>query len=109
MQEALPHNITITCVCPGAVITPIYDTATVRGFKPEVKAKFSESLLHSGELPEKTAKATVKAASRNQFLLITTPFANLMYYIRLCFAFAWYPLMKVAAGKWENYFKQYRQ
>jgi NAD(P)-dependent dehydrogenase (short-subunit alcohol dehydrogenase family) len=108
MQEALPRNIIVTCVCPGAVITPIYDTAIVKGFKPGVKDKFSESLLHTGELPEKTAKAIVKASSHNQFLLVTTPFANLMYFIRLCFAFAWFPLMKIVAKRWETYFKQYR-
>ncbi len=108
MQEALPRNITVTCVCPGAVITPIYDTATAKGFRREVKDKFSKMLLSTGEQPEATAKAIVKASSRNQFLLITTPFANVMYFIRLCFAFAWFPLMKVVAKRWETYFKQYR-
>ncbi len=109
MLEALPHNIIVTCVCPGAVITPIFDAVSIRGFRPEVKDKFNKSLLQTGELPEKTAKAIVKASSHKQFLLITTPFANVLTFFRSSLPFVWFPVIKMLAKKWDIYFKQYRQ
>ncbi|MGD0855677.1 MAG: SDR family oxidoreductase [Dehalococcoidia bacterium] len=108
MQEALPRNIFVTCVCPGAVSTPIYAQAAVRGFRPEVKGQYSEHLLKLAETPEKTARAIVKAASRKQFLLITTFTGNLGYYFKCFFPYLWWPLLRHRAWGWDKYFSPYK-
>ncbi|MBU1669940.1 MAG: SDR family oxidoreductase [Actinobacteria bacterium] len=75
------QGIGISCICPGAVRTPIYETGPIRGFKPEMRS-LSRLLLRFGEEPEDTARAIVRAVRRNRFLVITTPLYRFDWFMR---------------------------
>jgi len=108
MMEASVHGIGVTCVCPGGVKTPIYDTAVFRGFNEGAREELKKLLLASGEEPEDTARALVKAVKQNRFLVVTTPVAKGAYFLKRHLSFVWYPFMRMVARLVAKHFGRYR-
>lgn len=84
MLEASIHGIGVTCICPGAVKTPAYDSGPIKGFKPGIR-KFKNLFFFIAEEPESTARSIVKAVKKNKFLVVTTPFMRISHFLRRYF------------------------
>lgn len=108
MLEASVHGIDVTCICPGGVKTPIYDDSPFKGFNQEAREKVKKLMLASAEEPEDTARAIVDAVQDNRYLVVTTPVARAVYFIRRHFSFAWFPLMRAVARRFVDSFEKYR-
>ncbi len=80
MYEAVTKNIGVSCICPGGVKTPIYQTARLKGFKKEFIEEMTRHMLARAQEPEDTAQAIIKAVKRNEFLVVTTLTAKLVFF-----------------------------
>lgn len=108
MLEGSLHGINVTCICPGGVKTPIYDTSPFKGFAEEARKKAKSLLLASAEEPEDTARAIVNAVTSNKYLVVTTSLAKSAYFLRRHFSKVWFPLMRKVAHKFAKDFDRYR-
>ncbi|MGD0274760.1 MAG: SDR family NAD(P)-dependent oxidoreductase [Syntrophales bacterium] len=108
MLEGSLHGINVTCVCPGGVKTPIYDTSPFKGFTEEARKKAKSMLLASAEEPEDTARAIVNAVTSNKYLVVTTSLAKSAYFLRRHFSLGWFPLMRKVARRFARDFDKYR-
>ena len=108
MLEAHLHGVNVTCVCPGGVKTPIYDSSPFKGFSEEARKKAKSMLLASAEEPEDTARTIVNAVARNKFLIVTTPLAKFAYFLRKHCSPIWFPLMRKVAHRFAGHFDRYR-
>ena len=108
MLEALLHGIHVTCICPGGVKTPIYDTALFNGFDEDARKKVKNMLLASAEEPEDTARAIVNAVKKKRFLVVTTSVAKTAYFLRRHFPVVWFPLMRAVARRFAKDFDKYK-
>ena len=79
LVECSLHDIGVSCVCPGVVRTPIYETGEIRGFRPEMRDK-ARYMIRAGEEPEDTARTIVRCVKKNRFLVVTTPLARCAYF-----------------------------
>jgi NAD(P)-dependent dehydrogenase (short-subunit alcohol dehydrogenase family) len=95
LYEAMFHGIGVTCVCPGAVDTPIFDSTPVKGLPREVIAEAERLYGPFKEAPEDTASAIVKAVENDKFLLVTTPLMKIAYFVRRHFPWLWFMAMKL--------------
>lgn len=108
MLEAGAHGIGVTCVCPGVVKTPIYETSPVKGFTEEAAEKLL-MVLAVGEEAEDTARSIVKAVKKNRFLVITTRHMKAMVFFKRYFPFIWFPLNKSISRLLVRYLERYRR
>jgi NAD(P)-dependent dehydrogenase (short-subunit alcohol dehydrogenase family) len=95
LYEAMLNNIDVSCVCPGAVKTPIFDATPVKGFKPELEKEIVRYLMPLAEEPEDTARALVDAVKRNRFLVVTTWSMKVAYFLRRHFPRTWFASMRL--------------
>lgn len=93
LLEASARGIGVTCVCPGVVNTPFYDTTAMKGFSMEA-SELVKKILYVGEEPEATARSMVRAVKKNRFLVVTTISMKMIYYMKRYMAFIWFPLNK---------------
>lgn len=107
LYEACAHGIGVTCVCPGAVRTPIYETSPIKGFSPEMRGEMMR-ILSTAEEPGDTARALVRAVKKNRFLVVTTFFMKAIYFARKHLSFIWFPIMKLVSRGMVRYFDRYR-
>ena len=107
LLEASVHGIGVSCICPGMVNTPAYDAGPVKGFRPEAK-EMGKALFRIAEEPEDTANSIVDAVKRNKFLVVTTPFMKVNFFIRRHFKFIWYPSQKLWARWCSRTLEKYR-
>jgi len=97
LYEAMFHGIAVTCVCPGAVDTPILHSTPVKGLPPEIIEEANRLYDPFKEAPEDTASAIVKAVEKEKFLLITTPLMKTAYFARRHFPWLWFMAMKATS------------
>jgi short-subunit dehydrogenase len=107
MLEAGAHGIGVTCICPGVVKTPIYETSPIKGFSEEMLEKLP-MILSAGEEPEDTARSIVKAVKKNRFLVVTTFFMKAMLFLKWYFSFIWFPMNKMISRRLVKYLDRYR-
>ena len=105
--EACAHGIGVSCVCPGAVRTPIYENSPIRGFEPEARGEMMR-IMSTAEEPEDTARALIRAVKKNRFLVVTTPFMKAFYFAKKYLPFIWFPLMRLASRWMVRYLDRYR-
>jgi len=108
MLEAGAHGIGVTCVCPGVVKTPVYETSPVKGFSEEAAEKLL-MLLAVGEEAEDTARSIVKAVKKNRFLVVTTLHMKAMVFFKWYLSFIWFPLNKLISRLLVRYLERYRR
>jgi len=108
MLEASTRGIGVTCICPGGVKTAIYDDSPFKGFSEEAREKAKEFLLSTAEEPEDTARTIVSAVKSNKFLVVTTPVAKAVYFVRRHFPLLWFPLTKAISRWFVKNFDKYR-
>ena len=107
MLEAGAHGVGVTCICPGVVKTPIYETSPIKGFTEEMKEKLP-IILSAGEEPEDTARSIVKAVRKNRFLVVTTFVMKALVFLKWYFFFAWFPVNKLISRSLVRYLERYR-
>jgi NAD(P)-dependent dehydrogenase (short-subunit alcohol dehydrogenase family) len=107
MLEAGTQGIGVTCICPGVVKTPIYETSPMKGFTEEMKEKLPV-ILFAGEKPKDTARSIVKAVKRNRFLVVTTFFMKAMVILKWYFSFIWFPMNRMISRGLVKYLARYR-
>lgn len=78
------HNIGVSVVCPGAVLTPLINTVEIVGIDRNApKAKeFQDQFMARAVTPEKVAELIVKGIKKNKFLIITSPDIKALYYLK---------------------------
>lgn len=96
MLEASVNGIGVTCVCPGAVDTPIWDVNPIKGFRPDIR-EHAKRLFLFGETADQTASSIVRAVKKNRFLVVTTPAIKFLYFIKRHLPLLWYPLSRLNA------------
>ena len=88
LVEGSVYGIGVSCVCPGVVKTPIYETGRIKGFRADEVRGMTRYLFRIGEDPEDTARAIVEAVRRNRFIVVTTPLFRASYFLRRHFSSA---------------------
>jgi NAD(P)-dependent dehydrogenase (short-subunit alcohol dehydrogenase family) len=106
LLEAGAHGIGVTCICPGIVKTPIYETSPIKGFTEEMAEKL-EMVLLVGEEPEDTARSIVKAVKKNRFLVVTTFLMKALVLVKRYFPFIWFPVNKMISRGLMRYLERY--
>jgi NAD(P)-dependent dehydrogenase (short-subunit alcohol dehydrogenase family) len=107
LYEARAHGIGVTCVCPGMVRTPIYETSRLKGLADEMKREL-DGLMATAEEPEDTAHALVKAVKEDRFLVVTTFFWKSIYFMRRHLSFLWFPMMRFASRRLISHLERFR-
>ena len=95
LYEAMFQGVGVTCVCPGAVDTPIVRSTPVKGLPRDVIDEAARLYGPFMEAPEKTAAAIVKAVERDKYLVVTTPLFKIAYFVRRHFPLLWFMAMKM--------------
>lgn len=108
MLEARVHGVGVTCLCPGAVETPIQDSTVIKGFREEAR-KLTRFAFYMAEAPRDTAASIVRAVKKDHFLVVTTNYARAVYFIRRHFQAAWFGYMKRFALFFGYAFSMYRE
>jgi len=108
MLETLSHGIHVTCICPGGVKTPMYDTSVFKGFDEGARKKAKNMLLASAQEPEDTARSIVDAVKKKRFLVVTTSVAKTAYFLRRHFPGVWFLLMRTLAKRLASDFDKYK-
>lgn len=108
MVEGRPRGITVTCVCPGNVTTPIYDNAVFRGFDEGARALTSMNRLIA-ETPDRTAQQIVRAVKKGRFIVVTTAVARVSAFARSHMQSAWFAYTRVFTFFSERVMKKYRE
>ena len=80
-HELEPHGIAVTLVCPGNIRTPIVDHIRVRGYDREKLTKMSYGVIPR-MCPERAAAIILEAVRRKRSLVVLTPSAHLMWYVK---------------------------
>lgn len=80
-MEMWDHGIAVTLVCPGSIRTPIIDHIRVRGFD-YAKLKGKVFPVANRYPVEKAAAAIVNGVRRNRALVLITPEAHLLYWVK---------------------------
>lgn len=98
--EGMARGIRVTCICPGAVRTQSRSRAIVRGMSP---AAFERGKLvkYLAQEPEETAGRIVEAVRRDDFLVITSPYMKLAYFLRRHLQLAWFLAARPLA-RWKS-------
>ncbi len=96
LYEARAHGVGVTCVCPGLVRTPIYETSRLKGLSDDMKHEL-DRLMVTAEEPGDTARALVDAVKKDRFLVVTTFFWKCLYFVRKHLSFLWFPAMRFAS------------
>ena len=107
LYEARAYGIGVTCVCPGLVRTPIYETSRIKGLADEMKHEL-DRLMVTAEEPEDTARALVAAVKKDRFLVVTTFFWKCLYFARKHLSFVWFPMMKFASRRLIRHLERFR-
>ena len=80
-HELKPHNIAVTLVCPGNIRTPIIDHIKVRGYDREKLTKLSYGVMPR-MAADKAAAIILRGVKRDRAMVVLTPSAHLMWYIK---------------------------
>lgn len=82
--ELAPHQIGVTCVCPGLIDTPITRAAKLVGpaASEAVRQRMIEAYRRRGYGPERVAQGVLRAVARNRALAPITPEAWVLYYAK---------------------------
>lgn len=81
--ELAGYGIGVTAVCPGLTMTPMVDTISIDGYSREKIDRLINLVKPVAfTTPEKLASATMKAVKRNKPVLVHTPLARAIYYIK---------------------------
>lgn len=80
-HELRPHGIAVTLVCPGNIRTPIIDHVKVRGYDREKLAKLSYGIMPR-MAADKAAAIILKGVKRGRAMVVLTPSAHIMWYIK---------------------------
>ncbi|MEW6554769.1 MAG: SDR family NAD(P)-dependent oxidoreductase [Actinomycetota bacterium] len=107
LYEARAHGIGVTCVCPGLVRTPIYETSRLKGLADGMKREL-DGLMVTAEGPEDTARAIVDAVRKDRFLVVTTFFFKSLYFARRHLPFVWFPLMRFLSRLLVRHLERFR-
>ena len=74
-QEGKRHGVSATAVCPGAIRTPIIDSARLIGFSDSV----TEMAHHITGSPEKLATAILAGVKKNKPVVLYPGYAKVLY------------------------------
>jgi NAD(P)-dependent dehydrogenase (short-subunit alcohol dehydrogenase family) len=85
LVEGSLYGIDVTCICPGIVRTPVWETAQIKGFREDIR-DVARYLSRLGENAEDTARSIINAVKKNKFLVVTTNFAKYDYFTRKHFS-----------------------
>jgi NAD(P)-dependent dehydrogenase (short-subunit alcohol dehydrogenase family) len=80
-HELEPHGINVTLVCPGNIRTPIIERIIVRGYDREKLIRMSYGAMPR-MAPERAASIILKGVKRDKAMIILTPSAHTMYFIK---------------------------
>jgi len=105
--EGYLHGIGVTCFCPGAVGTTIFDTSPVVGFSEEIR-KLQSVLARGADPPEVIGRKIVEAVRGNRFIVTTTFTYQVEYFLRKHFPFLWFPIMRLQARLFGRMLAKYR-
>ena len=97
--DLMRHNIGVTVVCPGAVDTPMKQSAELIGINREskyIKKKLKQFSEHA-VTPERVAELMIRGVEKNKFLVITSTDIKIMYFLKKkCFPLYHLILKKVS-------------
>jgi NAD(P)-dependent dehydrogenase (short-subunit alcohol dehydrogenase family) len=108
LYEAAFHGIGVTCFCPGAVKTPIFDTSPVKSFRGELR-RLQVKMLRFADSPEDVGRWIVEAVKKDRFLVLTTMEYKLYYFLRKYLPFIWFPYMRLQARLFARMLRKYRE
>jgi len=105
--EGSLHGIDVTCFCPGAVGTTIFDTSPIVGFSEEIR-KLQAMLTRGADPPEVVGRKIVEAVKKNRFIVTTTFSYQFEYFLRKHLPFLWFPIMRLQARLFGRILGKYR-
>lgn len=94
LNEGALNGIGVTCFCPGAVRTPIFENSVLKGFQRDILELLDKDLAHA-DTPEYIAEKIVEAVKRNKYLVLTTRQYQIDYFIRRHFQNLFFPYNKL--------------
>jgi NAD(P)-dependent dehydrogenase (short-subunit alcohol dehydrogenase family) len=107
MVEGRPRGITVSCICPGNVRTPIYEKTELCGFDEGARA-FTNMNRVIAEEPERTAEQIIRAIRKGRFIVVTTWVARLSAFARTHLQSGWFFYTRVFAAITDRMIRRYR-